>query len=53
VGEAITEAKKDPFVKQTLGDIAFGEYIKVRESEWRDYREQVTPWEVESYLTSL
>jgi len=53
VGEAIAEAKKDPFVKETLGEVAFREYITVRESEWRDYREQVTPWEVESYLTSL
>jgi glutamine synthetase len=53
VGEAIAEAKKDPFVKETLGEMAFREYIKVRESEWRDYREQVTLWEVENYLTSL
>jgi len=53
VGEAIAEAKKDPFVIQTLGDKAFWEYIRIRESEWRDYREQVTPWEVENYLTSI
>jgi glutamine synthetase len=53
VGEAIAEAKKDPFAKETLGEMAFREFIKVRESEWRDYREQVTPWEVDSYLTSL
>lgn len=53
VGEAIAEAKKDPFVKGTLGEMAFEEYTKVRESEWRDYREQVTPWEVENYLTTL
>jgi glutamine synthetase len=53
VGEAIAEAKKDPFVKKTLGDVAFWEYVKVRESEWRDYREQVTPWETANYLTSI
>ena len=38
VGEAIAESKKNPFVRETLGDVAFNEYIKVRESEWRDYR---------------
>ncbi len=53
VGEAIAEAKKDPFIKETLGEVAFREHIKVRESEWRDYREQVTPWEVQNYLTSI
>ncbi len=53
VGEAIAESKRDAFVKETLGDVAFNEYIKVRESEWRDYREQVTQWEVDNYLTSL
>ncbi len=53
VGEAIAESKKDPFIRETLGDVAFNEYIKVRESEWRDYREQVTQWEVQNYLTSI
>ena len=53
LGEAIAEAKKDLFVKETLGEVAFREYVKVRESEWRDYREQVTPWEVQNYLTSI
>ena len=53
VGEAIAEAKRDSFVRESLGEIAFQEYIKVRESEYRDYREQVTQWEIDNYLSSI
>jgi glutamine synthetase len=53
LGEAIAEAKKDPFVKQSLGEPLFREYIKVRESEWKAYREQVTEWEIANYLTTF
>jgi glutamine synthetase len=53
LGEAIAEAKSDPFVKQSLGEPLFREYIKVRESEWKAYREQVTEWEVANYLTTF
>jgi glutamine synthetase len=53
LGEAIAEARKDPFVKQTLGEPLFEEYMKARESEWKAYREQVSEWEVANYLTTF
>ncbi len=53
LGEAIAEARKDPFVKESLGEALFEEYMKVRESEWVAYREQVTEWEVANYLTTF
>ena len=53
LGEAIAEARKDSFVRDTLGEPLFEEYLKVRESEWVAYREQVTEWEVENYLTTF
>jgi len=27
--------------------------MKVRESEWKAYREQVTEWEIANYLTTF
>lgn len=53
LGEAIAEARKDPFVKESLGEPLFEEYLKVRESEWVAYREQITDWEVANYLTTF
>jgi glutamine synthetase len=53
LGEAIAEARNDPFVKQSLGELLFEEYMKARESEWVAYREQVTEWEVANYLTTF
>jgi len=53
IGEAIAEAKLDAFAQISLGEMAFQEYIKVRESEYKDYREQVTQWEIDNYLSSI
>jgi len=53
LGEAIAEAKEDPFVRETLGEVLFEEYLKARESEWKTYREQVTEWEIANYLTTF
>jgi glutamine synthetase len=53
IGEAIAEAKRNRFIQESLGEVAFNEYIRVRESEWRDYREQVTQWEVDNYFSSI
>jgi len=53
LGEAIAEAEKDPFIRESLGAPLFDEYMKTRESEWKAYREQVTEWEVTNYLTTF
>jgi len=53
LGEAIAEAKRDSFPKETLGEVLFEEYLKARESEWKSYREQVTEWEIANYLTTF
>lgn len=52
-GEAIVETKKNRFVRDSLGDPLYDLYLQVRESEWKEYREQVTLWEVASYLTAF
>jgi len=51
--EALRELKRDNFLKEVLGEILFEEYIKARESEWKEYREQVTEWEIKNYISSF
>lgn len=48
--EAIHELKNDEIVRASLGVIA-DEYLDLKTKEWETYDRQVTPWEVNQYLT--
>ncbi|MCH5185246.1 MAG: type I glutamate--ammonia ligase [Oscillospiraceae bacterium] len=48
---AIKLAANSDFVKQVLGEDLVGEYIKVKEAEYGEYRTQITKWETDKYLT--
>jgi glutamine synthetase len=50
LGEAIDEMKKDPLVKQVLGEHIYEKYIEAKELEWNDYKSRVTEWEIDNYL---
>jgi glutamine synthetase len=50
LAEAISELKADPVVRTGLGVIA-DEFIELKSREWESYDRQVTPWEVNQYLT--
>lgn len=48
--EAVYEAEKDSFVKETVGDHVFNAYIEGKKREWNEYRTQISQWEVDRYL---
>lgn len=48
--EALAEMKKDPLIKQVLGNHVFEKYIEAKEFEWSEYKTRVSQWEVEHYL---
>ena len=50
--EAIEAFKQDDVVQSGLGVIA-SELIDLKTREWATYDQQVTPWEVDNYLTSF
>jgi glutamine synthetase len=49
--EAVNLMKGDSLVKSVLGEHIFSRFVEAKEKEWDDFRTQVTPWELESYLT--
>jgi glutamine synthetase len=51
LGEAIDEMSRSDLVRRALGDHVFPRYIELKREEWLDYRVQVTPWELEQYLS--
>jgi glutamine synthetase len=52
LNEALDELEKDQVIQAALGPI-YPEFLKVKRLEWNDYHRQVSPWEVERYLTML
>ncbi len=53
LGEAIEVTAESELVLRTLGEHIFNRYIEIKRQEWEDYRVQVTPWELERYLSIL
>ncbi len=49
--DALEEMKKDPLVREVLGEHVFEKYLEAKELEWLDYRTKITQWEVDNYLT--
>ncbi|MGH2961375.1 MAG: glutamine synthetase, partial [Solirubrobacterales bacterium] len=35
------------------GEHAFRRFVEIKRQEWEEYRVQVTPWEVENFLSIL
>lgn len=50
LGQAICELKKSQLIQQTLGEHMFERYLDVKTKEWDEFKQQVTPWEIDTYL---
>jgi glutamine synthetase len=53
LGEAIDEFSKSELMRRAFGDHIFDNYVKLKRSEWDDYRVQLTRWELDRYLSVL
>ncbi len=51
--EACDEMKKDPLLKELLGERVFEQYYASKLAAWKEYDSQVTNWEIESYLYKI
>ncbi|MFZ5640374.1 MAG: type I glutamate--ammonia ligase [Bacillota bacterium] len=48
--EAVQEMKKDPVIREALGEHIFNRYVEAKQIEWDRFRIQVHPWELDEYL---
>jgi glutamine synthetase len=53
LGEAIELAAESELVLRVLGEHAFRRFVEIKRQEWEEYRVQVTPWEIENFLSVL
>ncbi len=51
--QALDELKKDKLLQGVLGKHLFERYMDVKTKEWDEFRKQVTPWEIETYLDTF
>ena len=45
--------ESSPLVQETLGEHIFEWFVRNKRHEWRQYKTQVTPFEIDRYLRSL
>ncbi len=50
LGEALEELKKDPLIREALGDHIYERFVEAKTQEWDEYRMYVSPWEIDRYL---
>lgn len=50
---AVAELENSPLMREMLGEHVFKRYIAAKKKEWDNYRMQVTPWEIEQYLSKF
>lgn len=50
LGEAIDAFEADPFIRRVLGEHIYTKYLEAKKEEWREFRAQITDWEVSQYL---
>jgi glutamine synthetase len=51
--EALGELERDEVLRQALGEHLYQSFMRAKKTEWDQYRTQVTPWEIDQYLTLL
>ena len=53
LGEAIDHFESSELMREVLGDTLVDALVTNKRHEWREYRAQVTPFEIQRYLPSL
>jgi len=48
---ALNAFRKSKVMKDALGTHIFEKFLEIKAKEWKEYSMQVTPWEVDRYLT--
>ena len=49
--EAIDAFAADPLMERAFGTELRDAYVELKNQEWWDYHNEVSPWEIEHYLT--
>ena len=53
LNDALVIMEKSELVREALGEHIFEWFLRNKRSEWRGYKTQVTPFELQRYLKSI
>jgi glutamine synthetase len=53
LGHALSLMKESNFIEDSLGKHIFNNYLHVKYEQWEEYRKQITPWEINKYLSII
>jgi len=53
LGDALKHAAGSELLKKALGDHIYNRFLELKKKEWDAYRVQLTPWEMDEYLSIL
>jgi glutamine synthetase len=53
LSEALTEMERSELVAEALGEHIFEWFLRNKRKEWREYKTQVTPFEIDRYLKAF
>jgi glutamine synthetase len=48
--EALDELRKNTLLQNVLGEHLYERYMDVKTKEWNQFKNQVSPWEIDTYL---
>jgi glutamine synthetase len=48
--EALKAMKRDPLIREALGDHIFEHFTEAKQAAWHDYETSVHSWELDRYL---
>jgi glutamine synthetase len=48
--DAVRWMRKDPLMRETLGEHVYEHFVQAKEAAWNEYSATVHPWELERYL---
>lgn len=51
--EALAKLSEDDIIKEALGEHVYTRFSEAKHIEWEEYRNMITPWEIEKYLTKF
>ncbi len=53
LGNALAHIASSEFMRRSLGEHIFQQFLFIKMEEWQEFKRQITPWELERYITSV
>ncbi len=53
LGDAIAALEEDDVIREAIGEHTLEKFLTAKKAEWKEYKAQVSPWEINKYLADF